>query len=296
MKAMLIGALLAAAAAATPAQDVSARLDASHDSDGFDEQQATLAWTGAAGWGLKAGALHYSAPGWTADGRLLAATYRHKVSGALVEASAGMAKIGTHVHAVGVLDVLRPVAAASSLGVSAERNVVDSRLGIDAGLTFNSLALVADHAFNERFNVGLAGGSSWFSDDNRRPFLRTRWNFSFNEKFGLNAYLKTRSYRDSMPNRAEYFSPERLNETSLGLSSRLIAAQRVVLSAAIDAGRQHTETDAKPIWSYSLGVSSLRNASLRWSLVLQAANTGPLVSRAGDYRYTSLVGQVSFPF
>ena len=297
MRTVLGGVMLASVATFAQAQSTNAELHLSHDSDGLNQQSATAGYAGAAGWGLKAGAMHFSGPdGWEANGQRLAATYRRASARDRLDANVGVVKLGDHDHAVGGLDVLRSVGPTSSLGVSAERNLVDSRLGIDAGLVFNSLALVAEHAFNDRFNVGLAGGAAWFSNDNRRPFLRTRWNASLNEGLGLNAYLKTRSYRNSNPYRAEYFSPERLNEVSLGLSTRLVVAGHAVLSAALDTGEQHTEAGSEPIWSLLLGVASMRDAPLRWSLALQAAHTAPLIGGTGTYRYTSLVGQVSIPF
>jgi hypothetical protein len=298
MRTVLGGLLLATTAAVAQAQSASAELHVSHDSDGLNQRQLTAGFSGAAGWGLKAGAMRFTGPdGWNADGQRLVATYRHESEGVQLDANAGVVKLGSHDRAVGALDVMRKVASASSLGLSVERNLVDSVRGIDAGLVFTSLALVADHAFNERFNVGLAGGSTWFSNDNRRPFLRTRWNASLYEPVGLNAYLKTRSYRNSNPYRAEYFSPERLNEVSLGLSTRLAVAGRAVLSAALDSGQQHTEAGREAIWSVSVGVSSVRDAPLRWSLALQAANTAALFGGdVGNYRYTSLLGQMNVPF
>lgn len=144
--------------------------------------------------------------------------------------------------------------------------------------------------------MGLAGGTTYFSDGNNRPFLRTRWNYSVNEQYGLNAYLKTRSYRNSDPDRPQYFSPEWLNEASLGLSSRWLAAERVVLSTWLDAGMQYTSTDNQPIWGAFLGLASPRNAQIRWNVGLLATNTASLLtSQSGAYRYLSAAAQLSFP-
>ena len=296
MKALFSAIALAAAATVAGAQDISYGLHLSHDSDGLNQQRATVRGAIGSGAGLKVGALRYSAAdGWSANGQLLAATYRQATTGTQIDANAGVASIGRHDHAVASIDWLRQLGGGGSVGVSAERDVVDSRLGLDAGLTFNSVAAVADHAFTDRFNVGLAGGWMWFTDDNRRPFLRTRWNVSLAERIGLNAYLKTRSLRNSMPYRPEYFSPERLDESSLGLSTRFVAGGRVVMHAAMDAGEQQTESGRESIWSLSLGVSSARNAPLRWSLIFQAANAASLFSGNGTYRYSSLGGQLSVP-
>lgn len=303
MKPLLGTMLLAAAAAGAHAQGVQADLQVSHDSDGLDQRHATLGYTGGAGWGLRAGTMHFSGPaGWSADGQLLAATYRRPAApGApasqdMLEASLGAAHIGKQTHAVGSLDLLRQLTAASALGLSAERNVLDSQRGVGDGLAFNSAALVGDHAFNAVFNVGAAAGVTWFPDDNRRPYLRTRWNMALAEKFGLNAYIKTRSYQNTNPYRAAYYSPQRLNEVSLGLSARFAAGGKVVLSAAADAGRQHTEGAREAIWSVALGMAALRNSPVQWSVAVQAANTAAGIGGGGGYRYTVLVGKVRVPF
>lgn len=296
MKALVGAALLVfLSSGLVQAQGVSGRVFASHDSDGFDEKIATVGYQSLSGFGLKVGAMGYQAPGWSANGTLLGGTYLYDGSERRVDANLGMARLAGRDFAVGGIDYLRPIGVGTSVGLSVERNYLNSILGIRDGLTYNQLAAVADYAFNSRFNVGLAGGSTLFSDDNRRPFLRTRWNYELDPARGLNAYLKTRSYQNSSPQRPEYFSPGRLNEVSVGLSTRVAVAERFVLSAKVDAGTQHADGGAENIWSYSIGIGALRNAPIIWGLSLEGSNTAQF-SAAGAYRYTSLLGHVNVPF
>lgn len=297
MRAALLAVLLALGAAQASAQ-VGGRLHLTRDSDDFRERIATLGYTGASGFGLKTGAAHYAAPGWDADGALLAGTYRREDDARLVDASLGAFRIDGRTRAVGALDMLQKhVGARSALGLSLERDIVNSRRGIEDGLTHDSVALVGDHAFGDRFNVGAAGGATWFSDHNRRPFLRTRWNLLLDDGWGLNAYLKTRHYRNERPYRPAYYSPERLGEVSLGLSARFLAVDKVVLSAHADAGRQRTEDTSQTIWSYAVGVGAPRDRRVQWNVALQATNTASAgTSASGAYRYTSLVAQLRVPF
>lgn len=298
MKRCVVGAALCMLAAAAAAQGVTGRLQFSRDSDGLHESLASAGYRGAQGWGLRAGSLRYSAPAWRESGALLAATYRQHDATLQLDASLGAAQIADHSNVVAALDVLWPLARGSSLGLSLERDIVNSVAGIDQGIVFNSLALVADHAFGERFNVGVSAGATRYSDDNRRDLLRTRWNFELAPDWGLNAYLKTRSYRNSMPYRAQYFSPERLNEVSAGLSSRFAATDSVVMSLAADAGTQHTESGAQRIWSYALRLASPRGQAVQWSLALEASTAAGAAqaSPASAYRYASAVAQLSLPF
>lgn len=297
MKPWAIALTLAALTGAAAAQNVSGQLSLSRDSDDLRETLATTAYRSAQGWGLKAGALHYSALGWSEDGALLAATYRQDDATLRLDASLGAAQLAGHEHLVASLDATWPIASSSSLGLSLERDYINSVAGIDQGITFDNLALVADHSFGAGFNVGLAGGVTRFSNDNRRPFLRIRWNFELEPSYGLNAYLKTRSYQNSAPNQPQYFSPARLNEVSAGLSSRFVVAERLVLSAAADAGSQHTETGAQRIWSCALRLGALRTAALQWSVGLDASNAAGTsqASTSGSYRYTRAVAQLSLP-
>jgi hypothetical protein len=296
MKALVCLAALCASATPLAAQSVIGSLFLSHDSDSFDEYRVSAGYSGEQGFGLAAGAMRYTAPGWSANGALLAGTYKEQGRMRQVDASVGLARIDGQDQLVAGIDYLQRWETGHALGVSFERNIVNSQGGIEDGIVFNSLALVGDYVFAAPFNVGLAAGTTYFSDGNHRPFLRTRWNYSLDEQYGLNAYLKTRSYRNSDPDRPQYFSPEWLNEASLGLSSRWLAAQRVVFSAALDAGMQYTNSDNQPIWGAFLGLAAPRNSPIRWSVGVLATNTASLLtSQSGAYRYLSATAQLSFP-
>lgn len=270
---------------------------ASHDSDNFDEVRITAGATADNGLGAAAGAMHYSAPGWSANGTLLVGTYKSYKAREQIDASLGAARIDGRTYAVGGLDYLRTWTSGNALGLSLERNIVNSQGGVEDGITYTALAAVGDYAFTPGFNVGLAAGATFFSDDNQRPFLRTRWNLALTEAYGLNTYLKTRSYRNSDPDRPQYYSPQSLNEVSLGLSMRWRADERVVLSAWADGGMQYTSNGNQPIWSAFAGLASPRGDAIRWNLGLLATNTASLfTSQSGAYTYLSLAGQVNVPF
>lgn len=286
--------LVLAAAAAAHAAEVTAHVVATHDSDGFDEALLHAGYAFENGLGVRVGHLGYRAPGWSATGQSLQATWRRHDAALQADAAVGVARLAGRDHAVGQLELLRPLGGERSIGLSVERGIVASRLGIDDGLTYTALALVADHAFTPRLNVGAAGGVLHFSDDNRRPFLRTRWNWSLHEPWGLHAYLKTRSLQHAERSRA-YYSPARLNEAALGLSARVALADSMVLSLAADAGRQHTDAGRDATWSASVGVGSRRGAPLQWRLALLAANTAPQFAASTDYRYHSARFEIRSP-
>lgn len=278
------------------AQGITANLQASHDSDAFNERKQSLGYTGAAGWGLRATALQYSAPGWSVNGSSLAVTYKKEDKVVRTEASLGVQHLAGRDRASGMLDYMRVLTPSTSLGVSLERDAVNSIRGLLNGVQFTSAALVADHAFTDRFNVGLSVGSTEFSNDNRRPTVRSRWNYSLDERYGLNAFVKTRNYWNSNPYRAEYFSPDRLSEASAGLSARFVVADSAVFSASVSAGQQRIDGASEPIWSAQVGLASKRGSALGWAVGVEATNAASLfTTQAGSYRYVNAFARVRFP-
>jgi hypothetical protein len=194
-RAAWIGLTLTMGVSTACAQALQFKLAASHDSDQFDEWKLTAGYTDAQGRGLQAGTLRYSALGWSRTGEHLAGTYHHSSPRWTTDAHLGLTQLAGHQHGVGALDTLYRWRPDTSVGISVERDLVNSQRGIEDGLTYLGLSLVADHAFTERFNVGLAVGSSWFSGDNRRDLLRTRWNLLLDDSYGLNAFVNWQSAR-----------------------------------------------------------------------------------------------------
>lgn len=297
MKASLLAVALLATATTATSQFATGTFFYSRDSDAFEEFRLSAGFTAPNGFGLAAGALRFAAPGWTENGALLAGTYKENTRTLQIDASLGVLDIAGQRYGVGGVDYLKRWESGNALGVSVERDIVNSQGGIQDQLLANTLVLVGDYVFSPSFNVGLAGGATYFTGGNMRPVLRTRWNYALDERYGLNAYLKTRSYTNSDPDQPQYFSPARLNEASLGLSSRWLAAERVVFSASIDAGTQITGDSTEPIWSAILGLASPRQEPIRWNVGLLATNTSSLLTaQSGAYRYVSLVAQMQIPF
>ena len=297
MKVGLVLVALWAAASAASAQSISGSFFYARDSDSFEELRAGAGWTAANGFGLAAGGVRFAAPGWSENGAYLHGTYRESTRTRQIDASIGVLDVAGQVYAVGALDFMQRWPSGNAAGLSLERNVVNSQGGIEDQITQNTAVLVADYVFTPVFNVGLAGGLTYFSDGNTRPLLRTRWNYELVPSYGLNAYLKTRSYSNSDPDRPQYYSPARLNEASLGLSARWLAQERVVFSAAADAGVQSTVEDSDPIWSVLLGLASPRGEALRWNIGLLATNSSSfLTTESGAYRYLSATARIDIPF
>lgn len=270
----------------------------SNDSDHFNEERANLGYLFPNGWGLGASVTHYDAPDWSDYGRGLYGQYRQHDAQQTVDARLGVMDTGGNTALTGMLDYMRHISGDTSLGVSAERDVVDSIIGLEQGLTYNSLMLVLDHQFTPRFTVGAVAGAMWFSDHNTRPMLRTRWNYELVANSGLNAYIKTRNYYDSNPYLGDYYSPRWLSEYSGGLSWRTALSDKAVFFVSADLGRQNTENGGVNIWRARIGLQNHRSRTMQWQVAVETTNNhaAGFAGGGGGYRYTSVTGRLLFPF
>lgn len=271
----------------------------SQDSDRFQEERTNAGYLFSNGWGLGASFSYYDAPDWSgAYGRGLFGQYHLHDAAQTLDARLGVSDTDGHTTAIGALDYMRHITQSTSLGVSAERDVVDSIAGIEQGLTYNSLMLVLDHQFTPRFTVGAVAGAMWFSDHNTRPMLRTRWSYDLLPNAGLSAYIKTRSYYDSNPALGNYYSPQWLSEYSGGLSWRTALASKVVFFVTADAGHQNTDGGGTNIWGARIGLQNVHTQKVQWQVAVETTNdhASGFSGGANAYRYTSVTGKLMFPF
>ncbi|WP_294261061.1 hypothetical protein [uncultured Comamonas sp.] len=272
-------------------------LDASNDSDGFNEFKPWAQYEAVNGWGLRAGWQRYRMDSWSATGQSLYATHYQKSKLWSSQARLGVNRTDGHDNLVGAWDANYQLRPSTAVGLSAERDIVNSRRGIQQGLTSTSLLGVLDHQFLPRFAVGAAFGSTWFSDDNRRDLLRTRWTFTLSEDQGWYLYALTRHYRNSRPYGGSYFAPERFREAALGVMWKKAITDGLVLSVNADAGRQYIDGEGQQLWHAGLYLSSPHRAPVHWKVGLTSSqdHASALSSSGSGYRYTSLVAFVRMP-
>lgn len=286
--AMLAAPSLAAPLAAGARDRVEMEFRLSRDSDTFAEQFGAVSWRGAAGRGLRVGRVQFSAPGWARDGSALLGTYAAQASGHEVDLSLGMVRLASHTHSVGHLDYLRRVRPATAVGLSLERQYVDSQRGIETGTTFDHAAVVLEHQMLPGLDVGGSWGTARFTNDNTRHQMRTRWSYELSEAAGLYLYLKTRHATNSQPGRPEYFSPERLAETSVGLAHKKRLPSGVLVSVEADQGTQRADSAERPLWSLAGAIASSRQALVGWRVALKWTNSASSASAGARYGFSSL--------
>lgn len=276
---------------------VTARWHASKDTDDFSVRRAAVGYLWNKGWGLEARTSHYSAPGWDASGTAVSGVYHSQTKERLLGARLGSDVTNGSQTTIGMLDYLRYLSPTTAVGISLERDVIDSVRSIESGINYTAGMLVLDHAFGPRASVGASLGNIWYSDGNERRQLRTRWNYELIQESGLNSYVKTRHFRNTEPYNGYYFAPEEAEEYSLGLSWRKALTDGVTLLLQGDAGRQFVDGEAKGLWNALVGLQSSHRARVRWRLALEARNdaSSNRSVAAEDYRYTMLSGYLFLP-
>lgn len=269
----------------------------SEDTDHFRSQRVALGYLGSSGWGVEARTSHFSAPGWSANGKTLSGVYQSRSADASISARFGVDETKGASTGVGMFDYMRNLSRETALGVSMERDVVDSVNSINNHIRYTAGALVLDHAFSDRANVGVSAGNIWYSDGNERRQLRTRWNYELVQRSGLNAYAKTRHFHNTQPYNGNYFAPEDAAEYSLGMSWRKALSESTVLQLQGDAGRQFIDGEPKGLWTALVGLQSHHRAKVQWRVAFEVRNDASSNRNLGDddYRYMMLTGNLIFP-
>ncbi len=289
---------LACAQSAAAAPHISAGIDASDDSDGFQEFKPWTQYEADNGWGLRAGWQHYSQDNWSGTGRSLYVTHNTQKNSWSSSARIGLNRSAGHEHVLGIWDGMYQLSRTTAAGLSAERDVINSQRGLQQGLLSNTAIAVLDHEFHPRISLGLAAGSTWFSDTNRRDILRSRWTVTLNENQGWYLYASTRHYRNSEPYRSAYFSPERFREAALGMMWKKAVTDHIVIKAYADAGSQYIDDDRQGLWHAGLHLSSPHHSKIQWKagFTISKDHASLLGGSSRSYRYTSAIASVSLPF
>lgn len=299
--AALVCTLLSAQAALAqpaPTAHIAAGIDASDDSDGFHEFKPWAHYEAANGWGIRAGWQRYSQHGWSTTGQSLYLTHSTQYRNFTSTARLGFNQTDHHSHLVGAWDGMFQLSPATALGFSLERDVVNSQLGLQRGLTSGTALAVLDHQFHPRFGVGIAAGSTWFSDNNRRDLLRSRWTFTLSEAQGLYTYLTTRHYTNSNPYQGAYFAPDRFREAALGVMWKKAVTDNLVVSIHADRGRQYIDGQGQQLWHWGFYLSAPNRAPVQWRVGVSTGRDHASSISGSDtsYRYTSAVASLRIPF
>ena len=245
------------------------------------------------------GGTRYEQDDWSAERYTLGVALRkaERATGAGLLASGGLTQVGDSLRAVVDATWNRRLSQATGVELIGQRDLVETRAGLDAGTMTNFAAASVDHVAADRLTlIGLAG-LQYFSDENRRIHLRGRLIYTLVPEQGLGIQVRARAYESSRPGGLLYFNPENYAQTDIGLRLRRSLGDWRVL-AAVGAGREdidRNETKPTRYLEARLERSFANNLSLMLHYVAdQSSNSDN--STGGDYTWHYFRAVVLIPF
>ena len=121
-----------------------------------------------------------------------------------------------------------------------QRDFVETRAALDAGVTQAFIAGSIDHAFTDRWTGIALAGAQRFSDGNDRAHLRGWLIYTLVPEYGLSLQARIRGYENSQTGSSFYFNPDRYETADFGLRLRTgVAGWR--LHALLAAGEERID-------------------------------------------------------
>lgn len=171
-----------------------------------------------------------------------------------------------------------------------EREVVETRQGLERGLHHTLLGAAYDLPVNDRNIVTVVGAVQDFTGDNTRTLLRGRYTWVAHEDWGLSAQLRTRYLRNSEPGEFDYYAPRWYAEAIPTLQLRRFRGGWMYLAAAGVGRQRDSGSDWRPARFLEAAVTSPR-AGRDWFFQARVLHTDtPSDAGSGDgYDYTQLM-------
>lgn len=249
--------LLAGASAACAQTAVSTGLTHTHDADGFSATRVEAGYLSSYRgpqdyWGIDAGNDHYSQDGWSRDGQRLLGRIRRldPDTGAGLAVDAGAAHVAGRTRFVADASWSTRLASRTGVELIGARDWVDTRLGIEDGITYDFVGASLEQGLGQRFTVIGLVGHQHFSDGNSRNHLRARAIFALLPEQGLSFQVRYRRYdADDTTVPRRYFNPSRYEQTEavLALRRRVASWPGWIVSGQVGGGRETIErTEHKP--------------------------------------------------
>jgi len=121
--------------------------------------------------------------------------------------------------------------------VFVEREILETRQGVDRGQVFTFLGAAVDQPVGEHGSLTGLVGLQDFDDGNLRTHLRGTAVYAARPEEGLSVQLRTRWYRNSRPFQGDYFSPDWYAEAIPAIGWRRFHGGHMV-NVVAGAGRQ----------------------------------------------------------
>lgn len=165
------------------------------------------------------------------------------------------------------------------LTLSTINDFVDNDISIRNRIYHTTYLANLDYEKNRWFASGTIG-TSFYSNDNRRDFIRLKLGYILFPEIGLSSYIRTYNYQNSEPNQIYYFDPDKYNRYLIGVQFRKIIYD-TILTAHIDGGTQIVDNKNNFSYSFHIGAKRFITDNLAIDGRIESHQFEP------DYRYSS---------
>lgn len=184
---------------------------------------------------------------------------------------------------LGNLDVYWKGVANTVLSAGIDRSGVASIYNEGNAITFGQ------HVYRDRaYIAGDYSNLNWgavgqlnhdrYSDNNSRVSVDAKVWIAVTD--GFSVYVRRRYWHNSNPYTGNYFSPERLDRTLVGVQGRRRVAANTVVSGYVEGGRQEVDKESKSAYNWKLQLD--HSVTDRFDVTVAVGEDTTL---GGDYKY-----------
>lgn len=164
-----------------------------------------------------------------------------------------------------------------------ERDIVETRRGVDEGIYYTFAGAAIDLPVDERNIVTVVGGLQEFTGDNVRTHLRANYVHVLDPDRGLSVQLRTRYFRNSEPREYDYYSPRWYAQAVPVLQMRrFVNGWRYVVAGGVGVQRD-SASDWRRSTYFNAEVQSPERS--RWSVNAGAMFSETPTTTGNSYNY-----------
>ena len=225
------------------------------------------------------------------DLRLLGSWTTHNLT---VNGGVGVWDAASKTTTLGNLDLFWKGITNTVVSAGLDRSGVASIYNESGAVTFGrhiyrDRAYVAADYSNLNWGMGGQLNHDRYNDNNTRISVDAKVWVSVVD--GVSVYVKRRYWDNSNPYTGNYFSPERLDRTLVGVQARTRVAANTVLAGYVDTGRQRVDSESKNAYNWKL---QLDHSVTEQVDVTVAIGEDTTLSGNYKYRYGAVYATVRF--
>lgn len=174
------------------------------------------------------------------------------------------------------------------LSFGAYGDVVDSTNAMQEEIVFTGYALGIDYS-NQVGGIAANVGQMFFSDDNIRSIANLKIYKDVMD--GLNVYVKTKQYSNTIPNNGVYWSPDMYSRYGLGIGFRQRYGD-LIFSGFVEGGASYANEEWLPANAWRLNVDNSRRKS-NWVANIAI---GSDISGSDNYKWFYINANIKYNF